>query len=66
MQDAQPQDREKVIGERLDALEWALENVDSIQDRLVKAYVLKLKKLIEEEERREQGQGEPAPPAVPN
>jgi hypothetical protein len=55
-----------VIGERLDALEWALENVDSIQDRLVKAYVLKLKKLIEEEERREQGQGEPAPPAVPN
>ena len=64
MDDAQFQDREAVIEERLDALEWALENIERIEDRLVKAYVIKLKKQIEEEERiaeHKEGQWRPAP-----
>ncbi len=66
MPDAQPEDREKVVRERLEALEWAMENPDLIQDRIVKAYVLRFRKLVEEEERQYQseqgtGQGDPAP-----
>lgn len=61
------QEREKELEERLEAIEWSLGNIDAIDDRLVKAYSLKLKKMIEEEEKRqaeqEMGQEEPALPA---
>lgn len=53
MPDAWDQEREKVIAERLVALDWAFANIDIIEDRIVKAYVLKLKRLIEEREKAE-------------
>jgi hypothetical protein len=46
--------REKTIEERLEALDWCIENIEMIRDRLVRAYVLKLKRLIEEEEQSHQ------------
>lgn len=46
------QEREKELEERLEAIEWSLGNIDAIDDRLVKAYTLKLKEMIEEEEKR--------------
>ena len=52
MQNAGNQDREKVIEERLEAIDWALGNIDRIEDRLVRAYTVKLKQMVEEEERR--------------
>lgn len=66
MQDAWDKDREKTIEERLEAIDWALGNIERIEDRLVKAYTLKLKQMIEEEEKRaeqELGQDRPAPTA---
>lgn len=53
MPDAWDREREKVIAERLVALDWAFANIDMIEDRIVKAYVLKLKRLIEEREKAE-------------
>lgn len=58
-----PEEREQAIAERLDALEWAMGNMDRIEDRLVKAYVAKLKRMIDEEEKRAgntEGQDGPA------
>ncbi len=64
MYDSRDWEREEVIAGRLDALEWAINNIDRIDDKVVKAYVLRLKQMIEEKERQlaqEEGQGIPAP-----
>lgn len=64
MQDAYDSDRERVMEERLEALEWALGNIDRIDDRVVRAYVVRIKKVIEEREKQlmqEEGQAIPAP-----
>lgn len=65
MQVAQDPNREKVIGERLEALEWALNNVDKIEDRLVRAYVLRLKGLIADGEKQEEAQMAMGREAIP-
>lgn len=52
MDEKERQNRDKALEERIEALDWCLENIDQIEDRLVKAYVIKLKRLIDEEERR--------------
>jgi hypothetical protein len=56
--------RERVLGERLEALDWCILNIDRLEDRLVKAYVLKLKRLIGEEEKRGRQEERPAIPAL--
>ena len=45
------QERERELEERLEAIEWSLGNIDAIDDRLVKVYTLRLKQMIEEEEK---------------
>ena len=67
MYDSRDWEREEVIAGRLDALEWAINNIDRIDDKVVKAYVLRLKQMIDEKEKQlaqEEGQGIPAPPIL--
>ncbi len=64
MRDSGDWEREGRITERLDALEWAFCNIDRIDDRIVRAYVMKLKRMVDEELSRQQveeGQSVPAP-----
>ena len=39
MYDSRDWEREEVIAGRLDALEWAINNIDRIDDKVVKAHV---------------------------
>lgn len=64
MRDSGDWERERRIMERLDALEWAFCNIDRIDDKIVRAYVMKLKGMVDEELNRQQageGQNVPAP-----
>lgn len=66
MEESNAEAREKIIEERLEALNWCIENIDKVGDRLVRAYVLKLKRLIEEEEQSHQlrEEGVERPPSL--
>lgn len=66
MEESNAEAREKSIEERLEALDWCIENIEVIRDRLVRAYVLKLKRLIEEEEQSHQlrEEGVERPPSL--